>query len=150
MRSIFSTATVRNPDYAMQTLRAAVEGGAATLVLCDTNGGTMPGEIYELTGHVVTALGIPVGIHCHNDAGLAVANSILAVQAGATQVQGTLLGFGERTGNANLSTVIADLELKMGFTCLPEGKVASLTPVARRRRGNIEYRAREWHALRRA
>lgn len=121
-----------NPDYAMQTLRAAVDGGAQALVLCDTNGGTMPGEIYELTGRVVKAFGVPVGIHCHNDSGLAVANSILAVQAGATQVQGTLLGFGERTGNANLSTVIADLELKLGYACLPDGKVAALTPVARR------------------
>lgn len=116
----------------METLKAAVSGGAAILVLCDTNGGTMPDEVAEMTARVVAEFKVPVGIHCHNDAGLAVANSLLAVKAGATEVQGTLIGFGERTGNANLSTVIADLELKMGIPCLPEGKMADLTPIARR------------------
>lgn len=121
-----------NAEYAMETLKAAVSGGAAILVLCDTNGGSMPDEVAEMTAHVVAELKVPVGIHCHNDAGLAVANSLLAVKAGATEVQGTLIGFGERTGNANLSTIIADLELKMGIPCLPEGKMADLTPIARR------------------
>ena len=121
-----------NPEYAMRTLSAAVEGGAALLVLCDTNGGTMPDDVQKMTALVVKEFGVPVGIHCHNDTGLAVANSLLAVKAGATQVQGTLLGFGERTGNTNLSSVIADLELKMGTSCLPEGKLASLTPVVHR------------------
>ena len=85
-----------------------------------------------MTAVVVKELKVPVGIHCHNDAGLAVANSLLAVKAGATEVQGTLIGFGERSGNANLSTVIADLELKMGVRCLPEGRVAELTQSARK------------------
>lgn len=121
-----------NPEYAMQTLRAASDGGASALVLCDTNGGTLPDDVQKVTQAVVSAFGLPVGIHCHNDCGMAVASSLLAVKGGAMQVQGTLLGFGERTGNANLSTIIANLELKMGTPCLPEGRIASLTPVCRR------------------
>jgi len=121
-----------NAEYALKTLAAAVEGGAGALVLCDTNGGTMPNTVERLTALVVKEFGVPVGIHCHNDAGLAVANSLMAVAGGATQIQGTLLGFGERTGNANLSTIVADLELKLGYQCLSEGKLASLTPIARR------------------
>jgi len=121
-----------NPKYAMETLKAAADGGSAILVLCDTNGGSLPDEVRELTALVVKQFGLPVGIHCHNDSGMAVANSLLSVKGGATQVQGTLLGFGERSGNANLSTIIADLELKMGISCLPEGKLASLTSIALR------------------
>ncbi|MBN2811986.1 MAG: citramalate synthase [Spirochaetales bacterium] len=121
-----------NPGYAMETLRAAAEGGASALVLCDTNGGTLPDDIQLMTEKVVAEFGIPVGIHCHNDTGMAVASSILAVKGGAVQVQGTMLGFGERTGNANLSTIIANLELKMHIPCIPAGRVADLTPVARR------------------
>jgi len=121
-----------NPKYAMETLKAAADGGSAILVLCDTNGGSLPDEVRELTALVVKQFGLPVGIHCHNDSGMAVANSLLSVKGGATQVQGTLLGFGERSGNANLSTIIADLELKMGMHCLPEGKLASLTSIALR------------------
>ncbi len=121
-----------NPEYALATLRAAADGGAATLALCDTNGGTMPEEIRAGTETVVREFGVSVGIHCHNDAGLAVANSLLAVSGGALQVQGTLLGFGERTGNANLSTIIADLETKAGMRCLPDGHLALLTQIARR------------------
>jgi len=128
----FFDAYVANAPYAMETLRAAVDGGAAVLVLCDTNGGTLPDAIQEMVLKVRKEFSVPVGIHCHNDAGLAVANSLMAVKAGATQVQGTLIGFGERTGNANLSTIIADLELKMGIPCLGEGKLASLTQIARR------------------
>ena len=128
----FFDAYAANASYAMETLRAAVDGGAAILVLCDTNGGTLPDAIQEMVAKVRKEFSVPVGIHCHNDAGLAVANSLMAVKAGATQVQGTLIGFGERTGNANLSTIIADLELKMGIRCLSEGKLASLTQVARR------------------
>ena len=128
----FFDAYVANAPYAMETLRAAVDGGAAILVLCDTNGGTLPDAIQEMVAKVRKEFSVPVGIHCHNDAGLAVANSLMAVKAGATQVQGTLIGFGERTGNANLSTIIADLELKMGRPCLSEGKLASLTQVSRR------------------
>ncbi|ULQ59656.1 citramalate synthase [Brucepastera parasyntrophica] len=121
-----------NPEYAMKTLKAAVDGGASILVLCDTNGGTLPDTVEELTALVKKEFGIPVGIHCHNDAGLAVANSLFAVKGGASQVQGTLLGFGERTGNANLSTIIPNLELKMHMPCLPEGKLALLTPISLR------------------
>ena len=121
-----------NPAYALSTLRAAVEGGAQCLTLCDTNGGCLPDAIREMTETVVREFGVPVGIHCHNDGGMAVANSLMAVKGGAVQVQGTLIGFGERTGNANLSTIIANLELKMGLPCLPAGKVATLTPMARR------------------
>lgn len=128
----FFDAYAANASYAMETLRAAVDGGAAVLVLCDTNGGTLPDAIQEMVATVRKEFSVPVGIHCHNDAGLAVANSLMAVKAGATQVQGTLIGFGERTGNANLSTIIADLELKMGMHCLSEGKLASLTQVSRR------------------
>lgn len=123
---------VSNPDYATATLRAAVEGGAQCLVLCDTNGGTLPDAVREMTESVVREFGIPVGIHCHNDGGMAVANSLMSVKGGALQVQGTLIGFGERTGNANLTTIIANLELKMGMKCLPEGMVETLTPMARR------------------
>ncbi len=121
-----------NPGYALKTLHAAVDGGASMLVLCDTNGGTLTDMVQELTALVVAEFGLPVGIHCHNDTGMAVASSLLSVKAGATQVQGTLLGIGERTGNANLSTIIADLELKMGISCLPEGKLKFLTPITRR------------------
>ncbi len=128
----FFDAYRNNPSYAMETLKAAASGGAAALVLCDTNGGSLPDEVREITEVVVRECKLPVGIHCHNDTGMAVASSLLSVKGGATQVQGTLLGFGERTGNANLSTIIANLELKMGLSCLPEGKVALLTPIARR------------------
>lgn len=121
-----------NPEYAMKTLAAAREGGALALVLCDTNGGTLPDEVQSVTKRVVQEFGVPVGIHCHNDTGMAVASSIMSVMGGATQVQGTLLGFGERTGNANLSTIMANLSLKMGIPCLPEGRIADLTPICRR------------------
>lgn len=121
-----------NEDYAFQSLKAAVEGGASMLVLCDTNGGTLPDEVQKITEKVAATFGVPVGIHCHNDCGMAVASSLLAVKGGAVQVQGTLLGFGERTGNANLSSIIANLELKMATACLPEGKIKNLTPIARR------------------
>lgn len=128
----FFDAYKANPDYALETLKAASEGGALCLVLCDTNGGTMPDEVQKITEKVVKSFGIPVGIHCHNDTGLAVANSLMAAKAGATQMQGTFLGFGERSGNANLSTIIANLELKMAMPCLPESKIHDLTSVALR------------------
>ena len=94
-----------NPDYAAQTIRAAAQAGAKLVVLCDTNGGSMPEEIHELTQQAIEAIRkweVPVGIHCHNDCGLAEANSLAAVDAGAVHVQGTINGFGERCGNANL------------------------------------------------
>ena len=136
----FFDAWYANPEYTLKTLKAAVEGGANILALCDTKGGTMPMEILKATTAVTsefsgvkTPQGLPVeiGIHTHNDAGLAVANSLMAVEAGASHIQGTLLGFGERTGNANLSSIISNLELKMNFPCLPEGKLKLLTSVCK-------------------
>ena len=101
------------PEHAMATLAAAKEGGADWLVLCDTNGGTMPHEIAEMTETVVRELGIPVGIHTHDDTGVGVGNALASILAGATQVQGTVNGYGERVGNCNLTTVIPNLQLKM-------------------------------------
>jgi 2-isopropylmalate synthase len=118
-------------DYALATLRAAQDGGAETLVLCDTNGGSLPWTIDEVVRDVRRSLTAPIGVHCHDDSGCAVANSLAAVRAGATQVQGTVNGYGERCGNANLLTVAADLELKLGRRCLPEGKLAELTSLSR-------------------
>ena len=120
-----------NPGYALATLQAAVDGGADWLVLCDTNGGSFPKEIFEFTKEVAERFSVPLGIHCHNDSGLAVANSIMAVEAGVTQVQGTFLGFGERCGNANLSTLIPNLQLKKGYQCIPKDQMARLTTTAR-------------------
>jgi len=120
-----------NSTYAMQTLQAAVNGGADCIVLCDTNGGSFPMEIYEITKKVNETFNVPVGIHCHNDTGMAVANSIMAVQAGAVQVQGTMNGFGERCGNANLCTIIPNLQLKMGIQCIFENEMENLTSTAR-------------------
>lgn len=131
-----------NKEYALKTLEAAACGGASSITLCDTKGGSMPLEILSITKEVVAFVSdfcrrnslpqIQIGIHTHNDCGLAVANTLMAVEGGVSLVQGVLLGFGERTGNANLSTVIADLELKFGMKCLPEGKIAELTPTVRR------------------
>ncbi len=119
-----------DPDFAIETLRAAAGAGAEAVVLCDSNGGTLPWEIEERVAAVVAAIGKPVGIHAHDDTGCGVANSIAAVRAGATQVQGTLNGYGERCGNANLCTIAANLELKMGKRCLRDGALAELTHVA--------------------
>ena len=123
-----------NADYAMKTLRAAVEGGADTLCLCETKGGCMLDDCAKITEAVVAEFGkvCSIGIHTHNDSGLAVANSLVAVQSGATHVQGVLLGFGERTGNANLSTIIANLQLKMGYSCIPEENMKQLTPICKK------------------
>ena len=120
-----------NPDYAMATLKAAAAAGAECLVLCDTNGGSLPSRIAECTSLVAKAFSVPVGIHAHNDSGLAVANSLAAVEAGASHVQGTLAGFGERCGNANLSTVAADLTLKMDRECLKQDSLQRLTGTTR-------------------
>jgi len=121
-----------DPGYAIATLRAAVEGGADVLVLCDTNGGSMPWEIEACVREVRSAFpGVPLGMHAHNDNGLAAANSLTAVRAGASHVQGTMNGYGERCGNADLSTLIPNLELKMGIAALPPGRLGHLTRVAR-------------------
>jgi 2-isopropylmalate synthase len=120
-----------DPAYALETLRAAHEGGADWLALCDTNGGSLPSEVGRIVAAVVAALpDAKVGIHTHNDGELAVANSLAAVEAGATQVQGTVNGYGERVGNANLISVAANLRLKMGVDCLSEAALASLTELS--------------------
>jgi 2-isopropylmalate synthase len=119
-------------EYALSTLRAAAEAGAECLVLCDTNGGSLPDSVGELTSRVVKEIGLPVGIHAHNDSGLAVANSLAAVKAGAVHAQGTLVGFGERCGNANLSTLVADFALKMGLDCLQPDSLPKLSRITRR------------------
>ncbi|QUH30953.1 citramalate synthase [Vallitalea guaymasensis] len=121
-----------NPEYAMKTLKTAIDGGADSLVLCDTNGGCMPNEIYEITKLVVDKYKTEVGIHCHNDCGMAVANSVMAVFAGAKQVQGTYIGFGERCGNANLSTVIGNLQVKNDYECINEENLELITDIARK------------------
>jgi 2-isopropylmalate synthase len=121
-----------NREYAIQSLEAAVQGGANTLVLCETNGGALPRQVYDAVKTVVDQFPDQViGIHTHNDSGMAEASSILAVEAGANHVQGTFVGFGERCGNANLSTLIPGIELKLGLRCLPERSLATLTSTAR-------------------
>ena len=116
-----------DPSYALETLQAAVRGGAETVVLCDTNGGTLPWEVREATRNIKLALmNTPLGIHTHDDGGVAIANTLAAIQEGAVHVQGTINGVGERCGNANLCTVIPNLELKLDLRCLPEGNLAKL------------------------
>lgn len=126
-----------NAQYALATLQAAAGAGADVLCLCDTNGGTFPNEVFEITQKVVAQFGsaqsggVQVGIHCHNDCEMAVANSVAAVQAGATQVQGTINGIGERCGNANLCSIIPNLQLKLGLNCIPPENISTLTHLAR-------------------
>jgi 2-isopropylmalate synthase len=120
-----------DPDYALAALAAAQTGGASWLVLCDTNGGTLYFEIEEIVAEVARRLTVRIGIHTHDDTGLAVANSMAAVLAGATMVQGTINGYGERTGNANLITLVGNLQLKLGMRCLPSEAVGDLTCVSR-------------------
>lgn len=119
-----------NHLYALETLRAAARGGAETIVLCDTNGGTMPDHLHEALAVVLESITVPVGIHTHNDADLAVANTLVAVQDGVRHVQGTMNGLGERCGNANLCSVMPNLELKMGFRALPPDKLKDLYTAA--------------------
>ncbi|MGB2941032.1 MAG: citramalate synthase [Candidatus Dormiibacterota bacterium] len=116
-----------NPDYARSCLEAALEGGATRVILCDTNGGNLPGTIAEVTAAVVEKLGPVVGIHCHDDCGVGVANTLAAVTAGAVQVQGCVNGLGERTGNANMTTIIPNLQLKMGYQVVSPAQLATLT-----------------------
>jgi 2-isopropylmalate synthase len=120
-----------DPGYTLDCLRAAADAGAERLVLCDTNGGSLPPQIRTALAVVREALpATPLGIHCHDDSGCAVANTLTAVEAGATQVQGTANGIGERTGNANLITIVADLQLKMGAEVLTREQLAKLTETA--------------------
>lgn len=126
-----------NPEYALQTLQAAVDGGATRLIFCDTNGGSLPSWILQTVKKIQSQLSmskdVKLGIHTHNDGGLAVANSLAAIEAGCLQVQGTINGIGERTGNADLITVAANLRLKMGdrFTCLADNALPKLTETSR-------------------
>ncbi|MFD2704349.1 citramalate synthase [Salibacterium lacus] len=119
-----------NRDYALKALTAAEEAGADCLVLCDTNGGSLPSEIAGILDVVHACTTIPTGIHCHNDGELAVANTLEAVKAGAEHVQGTINGYGERCGNANLISIIPNLQLKMGIPCLNDEKISQLTETA--------------------
>jgi len=120
-----------NPEYALSVLRKAQDAGANWIILCDTNGGTLPGEIHEIVTRVREQIETPLGIHTHNDCELAVANTLAAVQAGVRQVQGTVNGYGERCGNANLCSIIPNLQLKLNYDCLPEEKLRTLTSTAR-------------------
>jgi 2-isopropylmalate synthase len=119
-----------NPEYALRTLMAAQEAGASVLVLCDTNGGTMPEQIAEAVEAVIVRTNSRLGIHVHNDAGLAIANALAAVRAGALHVQGTINGVGERCGNVDLLPLIANLQLKYGLDCLIPGTLTRLTEVS--------------------
>jgi 2-isopropylmalate synthase len=122
----------RNPDYALRTLKAAEAAGAAWIALCDTNGGSLPEEIAEATSAVGREISVPLGIHTHNDGDLAVANALAAILRGARQVQGTINGLGERCGNANLCSVVANLALKYpSYQVLSPGKLKHLTEVSR-------------------
>ena len=120
-----------NPEYALKTLKAAQEAGAECLILCDTNGGTLPDELVEIFRDVKHHINAPIGIHAHNDSETAVANSILAVKEGAVQVHGTINGFGERCGNANLCSIIPNLKLKMGIDCISSEQLRRLRETAR-------------------
>ena len=119
-----------NPDYALECLKAAQDGGADWIVLCETNGGRLPVDIRDALAQVNRVIKTPLGIHCHNDGELAVANTLAAVEMGATQVQGTINGFGERCGNVNLISVIANLQLKMGKKCMSAAQLKKLREVS--------------------
>ncbi len=119
-----------NPEFSMRVLEEAAMAGADCLVLCDTNGGSLPGDVERIVRQVVDHLQAPVGVHLHNDTGCGVANALAGVAGGATQVQGTINGYGERVGNCDLVPIIANLSLKMGVETLPEGRMAELTSVA--------------------
>ena len=120
----------RNPEFALSVLAAAEEAGAEALVLCDTNGGSLPDDVGAAVAAVRDRTSAQLGIHCHNDAGCAVANSLVAVQAGATQVQGCINGYGERAGNTDLSAAIPNLTLKLNIRTIPAERLERLTPVA--------------------
>lgn len=119
-----------NPGYSLAVLEAAALAGADRLVLCDTNGGSLPTHVEQIVGAVVDYLDTPVGVHLHNDTGCGVANALAGVRAGATQVQGTINGYGERTGNCNLVPIIANLSLKMGVATVPQDRLEHLTAVS--------------------
>lgn len=120
-----------NPEYAMKTVKAALKGGADMIVLCDTNGGSLPNEIGSIMSEVKPQISVPIGIHAHNDCGLSLANSLSAVWAGAEMVQGTINGYGERCGNVDLLSVIGNLAFKMGYDCMETTNLKRLTELSR-------------------
>ncbi len=120
-----------NPDYSLKTLKASQDAGCDTIVLCDTNGGTGVSELTKIIEQVKPKVSVPLGIHTHNDIGMALANTIAAVECGCEQVQGTINGYGERCGNADLCSVIGNLKLKLGIDCISDKDLAGLTEVAR-------------------
>lgn len=119
-----------NKEYSLRCLSTAQKAGAKAIVLCDTNGGTLPSKIYSIVKEIQPKIGVLLGIHCHNDASLAVAASLSAVEAGCNMVQGTINGYGERCGNADLIPIIANLKLKMGIDCISNEKLKELTKVS--------------------
>jgi 2-isopropylmalate synthase len=126
-----------NPEYTIKTIEAARDAGADRIVLCDTNGGNLPTEISKIIRELRRGFAAPLGIHCHNDAELGVANSLAAVEAGAGQIHGTINGIGERCGNANLVSIIPNLKLKMGVDCITEDQLKNLRAV-------VAVRGRAW------
>ena len=122
-----------DPGYALDTLGAAFEGGAERIILCDTNGGILPNELARAIKHVRRDIpSVPLGIHVHNDGGLAVANTLRAIEEGVIQVHGTVNGIGERCGNVDLTAILSNLELKMGYQCLPDGNLKGLTNLSKK------------------
>ena len=119
-----------NPEFTLECLKAAADAGATLICLCDTRGGSMPSQVTAGVTAAKGAVGIPLGIHCHNDSELAVANSLAAVEAGCVQVQGTINGVGERCGNANLISIVANLQLKMGYQCVKQDRLRGLTELS--------------------
>ena len=119
-----------NPTYALATIESAVQGGADVIVLCETNGGALPWEVEEIVKIVGQQISIPIGIHTHDDGGNGVSNALVGINAGASHVQGTINGYGERVGNANLCTIIPTLQLKMGFECVSESNLSELADLS--------------------
>ncbi len=120
-----------NPDYAMATIKAAEDAGAQTIALCDTNGGMLPSEVQSIIEAVIKGIKTPLGIHAHNDSGLGVANTLVAVNLGVNHIHGTINGLGERCGNADLCAIIPNIQLKMGIDCLGEQQLEGLTELSR-------------------
>ncbi|MFV9691386.1 MAG: citramalate synthase [Desulfobacteria bacterium] len=120
-----------NPEYAAKTIESAISAGADWIVFCDTNGGVLPSELQQIMKEIMPQISVKVGIHAHNDSGLGVANTLFAVEAGAVMVQGTINGYGERCGNADLTAIIPNLHLKMGVSCISDENLSRLTDVSR-------------------
>jgi len=126
----FFDAYLDNPEYSLNCLKAAEEAGAKYIILCETNGGMITSQISRIVSEVKSRFNTPLGIHCHNDSGMAVANSIVAVESGCSMVHGTINGYGERCGNADLIPIIANLKLKLGIDCIPDDKFKELTEIS--------------------